>query len=74
MLGLIYQINRELRVINQLKINYNSEMEKAMFQSHGIGYELYCNDFSERMKVEARREDDYNQEKRLLLQLGNINS
>ncbi|MFC4323539.1 hypothetical protein [Litchfieldia salsa] len=71
---MLYQQIGSWRVINQLKMNYNSEMEKAMFQSHGIGYERYCNDFSARMKVEARREEDYNKEKRLLQELGNTNS
>ena len=30
-----------------------------MYQSHGIGYEVYCQKHDVRMKVEKRREKDY---------------
>ncbi len=40
-----------------------------MFQSHGIGYEEYCLDFDCRMEVEKSRQENYQQEKTLLLKL-----
>ncbi len=49
-------------VISQLSLTYTSEMDKAMFQSHGIGYELYKSSFKERMRVEKRREKQYQRE------------
>ncbi|MCH1625568.1 hypothetical protein MJG50_09525 [Fredinandcohnia sp. SECRCQ15] len=34
-------------------------MERAMHQAHGIGYEVYSRKFEERLKVEQRREKEY---------------
>ena len=42
-----------------LDLNYTSEMEKAMHQSHGIGYAEYAQKHEKRMDVELRREADY---------------
>ena len=42
-----------------LDLNYTSEMEKAMHQSHGIGYAEYAQKHEKRMDVEMSREEDY---------------
>ncbi|WP_177174433.1 hypothetical protein [Salipaludibacillus aurantiacus] len=36
-------------------------MEKAMFQSYGIGYAEYNRDLDNRMKVEQERDKDHQQ-------------
>ncbi|SEO71168.1 hypothetical protein SAMN04488134_11179 [Amphibacillus marinus] len=43
-------------MINKLELNYTAEMEKAMYQSHGIGYAKYERNMDERIKVEQSRE------------------
>ncbi|MFS0863648.1 hypothetical protein [Fredinandcohnia sp. 179-A 10B2 NHS] len=40
-------------------MNYTTEMEKAMHQAHGIGYETYSRKFKERLRVELKREKEY---------------
>lgn len=45
--------------INRLNLHYTHEMEKAMHQSHGVGYEVYSRKLTVRMKVEEKREKDY---------------
>jgi len=47
-------------------MNYTHEMEKAMHHAHGIGYEVYCQKHQERMKVENRREKEYNLSRKIL--------
>jgi len=47
-------------------MNYTSEMEKAMYKAHGIGYEVYCLKHKLRMKVEKRRELDYLKSQRIV--------
>jgi hypothetical protein len=42
-----------------LDLNYTSEMEKAMHQSHGMGYAEYAQNHKKRMDVEVSREADY---------------
>lgn len=56
-------------VISYLQLSYTSEMEKAMQSAHGVGYEQYRRDHDVRMKVEQRREEDYQQSMRLLADL-----
>ncbi|MBB5173517.1 hypothetical protein [Texcoconibacillus texcoconensis] len=46
-------------IINQIETNYTGEMEKAMYQSYGFGYEEYNRNLNNRMKVEAERERNY---------------
>jgi len=52
--------------INQLHLNYTSDMEKAMHGAHRVGYELYCRKHEIRMKVEKRREADYVKSQRIV--------
>ncbi|MFC4403479.1 hypothetical protein [Gracilibacillus xinjiangensis] len=54
--------------INQRKIrlNYTTEMEKAMQQAHGVGYAEYSRKLSERLKVEKERENDYEKSQRVV--------
>jgi len=47
-------------------MNYTGEMEKAMHDAHGIGYEAYCMKHKLRMKVERRREKDYLRSQRIV--------
>jgi hypothetical protein len=42
-----------------LELNYTTEMEKAMHNSHGIGYAEYSQKLEKRMDVELSREEDY---------------
>ncbi|RSK28458.1 hypothetical protein EJF36_17170 [Bacillus sp. HMF5848] len=49
-----------------MKLHYTTEMEKAMYSSHGIGYEVYRRVFKERMKVEQRREQEYIASRRIV--------
>ncbi|GAA0326874.1 hypothetical protein GCM10008967_16750 [Bacillus carboniphilus] len=43
-------------------------MEKAMQQAHGIGYEVYSQKHEIRMKVERKREKDYIQSQRIVME------
>ena len=45
--------------ISHLELSYTSEMEKAMYKAHGVGYEQYSRQLGERMKVEQKRDQDY---------------
>ncbi|WP_156177682.1 hypothetical protein [Bacillus sp. SA1-12] len=42
-----------------LDLNYTSEMEKAMYHAHGIGYAEYSRKLARRMDVEISREEDH---------------
>ncbi|HWO77147.1 MAG TPA: hypothetical protein VNM69_14830 [Bacillus sp. (in: firmicutes)] len=44
-------------------------MEKAMFQAHGIGYEVYCQKHDVRMRVEKKREQEYIKSRHMLAHL-----
>ncbi|WP_374703437.1 hypothetical protein [Bacillus sp. Marseille-P3661] len=49
-------------------------MEKAMQQSHGMGYAEYSRKLELRMKVERQREKEYQKGQRILYQMGgNLN-
>jgi hypothetical protein len=50
-------------------MNYTSDMEKAMHNAHGVGYEQYCRKHDVRMKVEEQREQDYLASQRLVADL-----
>lgn len=45
--------------ISHLDLTYTSEMEKAMYKAHGVGYEQYSQKLDARMKVEQKRDQDY---------------
>ncbi|OCA87623.1 hypothetical protein A8F94_07130 [Bacillus sp. FJAT-27225] len=51
---------------NKLDMKYTSEMEKAMQQSHGIGYEEYNLKHEVRLEVEQRREEEYLKSQRIV--------
>lgn len=40
-------------------MNYTSEMERAMQQSHKMGFEEYSRKLDKRLTVEKRRHKDY---------------
>jgi hypothetical protein len=42
-----------------IDIKFTSEMEKAMHQFHGMGYNEYRRTHKKRMKVERKRERNY---------------
>lgn len=44
---------------HKLHLDYTPEMEKAMQQSHGLGYQEYSRQLNKRMQVEREREMDY---------------
>ena len=50
-------------MIGYLKLNYTSEMERALYHSHGVCYELYCRKHKIREEVENRRQKEYNESK-----------
>ncbi|NIK12201.1 hypothetical protein FHR85_001609 [Alkalibacillus almallahensis] len=47
-------------------MNYTSDMEKAMQQSHGIGYEEYSRKLENQLAVERRREQEYQQSQKMI--------
>jgi len=50
-------------------------MEKAMHNSHGVGYEVYRRKHKVREVIETRREQDYNEGKKFATNLiGKIHS
>ncbi|THE14210.1 hypothetical protein E1I69_05200 [Bacillus timonensis] len=59
---------RDWFIINRIRLNYTGEMEKAMHQAHGIGYEDYCRKFKERLRVEKTREQEYKQGRMIVAQ------
>ncbi|KAB2334763.1 hypothetical protein F7731_13425 [Cytobacillus depressus] len=59
-------MSKGLVFINQLQLNYTSDMEKAMRGSHGVGYAMYCQKHDVRMKVEKKRQAEYMQSQRML--------
>ncbi|WP_169727356.1 hypothetical protein [Paucisalibacillus globulus] len=50
-------------------MNYTPEMEKAMQTSHHMGYAEYCRNLENRMKVERRRQEDYNKCKHIVAEI-----
>ncbi|GGA76858.1 hypothetical protein [Ornithinibacillus halotolerans] len=50
-------------------MNYTPEMEKAMQKSHRMGYADYCRKLENRMKVERRRQEDYNRSKYVVAEI-----
>ena len=50
-------------------MNYTTDMEKAMYQSHGVGYEQYCQKLEVRMLVEKKREEEYSKGRLIVLNL-----
>ncbi|GHH96857.1 hypothetical protein [Neobacillus kokaensis] len=52
--------------INQLKLNYTHDMEKAMYSAHGVCFADYSRKLDVRMKVERRREREYLQSQHIL--------
>lgn len=53
----------------KLNLRYTSEMEKAMHESHGVGYEEYNMKHDVRMEVEQKREDDYLKSQRIIAEI-----
>jgi hypothetical protein len=41
-------------------------MEKAMYQSHGMGYQEYSYKLDQLLKVEQKRQDDYEESRRMV--------
>ena len=54
--------------INQLHLNYTSEMEKAMHRAHGVGYQVYCLNQDVRISVEKKREQEYLKSQQIVAQ------
>ncbi|MGD6794498.1 hypothetical protein [Metabacillus indicus] len=50
-------------------MNYTTEMEKALMQSHKMGYAVYSRNHEKRMEVEKNREEDYQKSKQLFAEL-----
>lgn len=44
-------------------------MEKAMHQSHGVGYEVYCLKHKVRERIENRRQQEYNESRKITANL-----
>ncbi|MEH7109250.1 hypothetical protein V7083_16025 [Bacillus sp. JJ1764] len=59
-------------IIKHLPLSYTSEMEKAMWRVHGVGYEEYKRNHLVRMRVEERREKDYIQCRRMVADLNSL--
>lgn len=52
-------------------MNYTPEMEKAMQQSHKMGYAEYERNLDNRLIVEKRRQQEYEQCKFLITKIDN---
>ncbi|WP_156288501.1 hypothetical protein [Oceanobacillus salinisoli] len=50
----------------KLIMKYTTDMEKALEQSHGMNFAEYERKLSNRMKVERKREKDYEQSKKVV--------
>ncbi|WP_202406280.1 hypothetical protein [Pontibacillus yanchengensis] len=50
-------------------MNYTNEMEKAMHQSHGMGYAEYSRRLDQRLKVEQRRQQEFEQSQRIVAEV-----
>ncbi|OZM55980.1 hypothetical protein CIB95_14130 [Lottiidibacillus patelloidae] len=50
-------------------MNYTGDMEKAMHQTHGFGYEEYKQKLDVRMQVEREREQDYKKSRQIVSEL-----
>ena len=50
-------------------MKYTGEMEKAMYQAHGIGYEEYRRELSKRIQVEQSRDKEYEQSLRIISEI-----
>ncbi|MDC3417886.1 hypothetical protein [Aquibacillus salsiterrae] len=48
-------------ITSGLELTYTPEMEKAMHQSHGVGYAEYARKLNQRLKVEKKREKSHKQ-------------
>ncbi|WP_246945650.1 hypothetical protein [Bacillus pinisoli] len=55
----IIKNRREWLTIQQLELNYTTEMEKAMYLSHRIGYEEYSCTLAKRLEIEKKRQQNY---------------
>jgi len=50
-------------------------MEKAMHGAHGIGYERYRRDNEKRIEVEQKREEEYQESRKVAMNInGNIST
>ncbi len=57
-------------------MTYTGEMEKAMQGAHGVGYEVYKQKHQVRMQVEQKREQEYQESRRMISDLermGHVN-
>ncbi|MFV8826573.1 hypothetical protein [Alkalihalobacterium sp. APHAB7] len=52
-----------------IQTNYTGDMEKAMQQNHGIGYEEYNRSLEKRLEIEKARERDYKRSIKLAIEL-----
>ncbi|MBH0231019.1 hypothetical protein LCL89_10825 [Halobacillus yeomjeoni] len=51
-------------------MNYTAEMEKAMHQAHNMGYAEYSRNIDNRLKIEVKRQREFEQCKQMLSQVG----
>ncbi|WP_202595692.1 hypothetical protein [Pontibacillus yanchengensis] len=52
-----------------MNLNYTNEMEKAMHQSHGMGYAEYSRRLDQRLKVEQRRQQEFEQSQKIVAEV-----
>ncbi|MGP4073168.1 hypothetical protein ACTWQB_11510 [Piscibacillus sp. B03] len=69
--GIIIFVNKrkdDLVILNdnEIDLTYTSEMEKAMHQSHGVGYTEYGQKLEKRLQIEKEREKNYRESRRLV--------
>lgn len=50
-------------------MKYTGEMEKALYQAYGFGYEEYSRKLSKRMEVEKHRDADYKKSLEIVAEL-----
>ncbi|MBM7570981.1 hypothetical protein [Aquibacillus albus] len=59
-------------IISDLNLNYTSEMEKAMYQSHGVGYAEYERKLNHRLKVERNREHSHKEGQQVKIEMDRL--
>jgi len=56
-------------IIHLLRLNYTTDMEKAMLGAHGICFKDYCRNHALRMKIEKRRDQEHRYCQRMIADL-----
>ncbi|MCR6107873.1 hypothetical protein HXA32_16515 [Salipaludibacillus agaradhaerens] len=53
-------------------MKHTAEMEKALYQSYGMSYEEYNQDLDNLLKIERKREKDYQKSMKIVKELAHL--